>query len=60
MDMDDFFALIQKMRVRDLEEKTWELYIHLKPHIPDLDYEEMIQNAKGEEPEGVYIDQVLL
>jgi hypothetical protein len=63
MDMDDFFALFLKMKARELEEKVWDIWVHAYPHMTKenfVTYEEMLQNAKGEEPEGVYIDQFLL
>jgi hypothetical protein len=62
MDMDDFFALFLKTREHELEQKTWELWLSLQPMREDnyISYEELLSGVKGEEPEGVYIDQAFI
>jgi hypothetical protein len=72
MPVDDFIVQFLKIKERELEEKTWELWLALRPHMDKsnfISYEELLATAKQQEvkPElsdkpvsGVYIDQAFI
>jgi len=72
MPIDDFVLQYNKLQNRDVEQKTWEIWLVLRPYMDKnnfISYEEMLTTAKQQEikPEllnqpvnGVYIDQAFI
>ncbi len=67
--MNDFIALFNKAQEKELEQKAWELWVSLYPHMTEdtfVSYEEMLNMAKQKETKqetltnGIYVDQVFL
>jgi len=70
--MFDFIPQYNKLKERELEQRTWELWLVLRPHMSEnnfISFEEMFNTAKQKEvhpqdsnkiTHGVYIDQVFI
>ncbi len=64
----DFIALFNKAQEKELEQKAWELWVSLYPHMTEdnfISYEEILNMAKQQEAinetvqHGCYVDQLL-
>jgi hypothetical protein len=66
MEISDFIDQFAKLREKELEQKTWELWLAAYPHMSKdnfVSYEEMLATAKQREVRdetsvnGIYVDQ---
>ena len=70
LDFPDFYDLYMELQEKELEQKTWELWLALYPHMSKetyISYEDMLAKAKRQEVIGVqrqtptsgyYVDQI--